>query len=95
MSRYIDADELMRKSIIPLMKSTVLINSSLNSLLCRVANEILLSPTIDLKEETHSFWLPRYKKDVYCIKCGYITIKRTNYCPQCGANMGIIDYRTD
>ena len=45
-------------------------------------------PTADAKEVKHGAWVERIKYYYYsCSLCGYLTSHRTNYCPDCGAEM--------
>lgn len=91
MPRYIDADELLKKSFrieghIDLPSGKAQNFSAIND------TEIINFPTADVAPVVHGEW--DYKNGVYeCTKCGYSFepegyLAYFNYCPNCGAKMG-------
>lgn len=76
MTRYINADEL-KKYIPPEEPLSIL----------AVAN----APTVDAVPVVHGRWelLKCWTgfETLYCSECNYETNNRSNYCPNCGADM--------
>lgn len=54
-------------------------------------------PTVDAVEVVHGRWTPNFEYDFdrgehrltgyHCNQCGIWTLKKSNYCPNCGADM--------
>ena len=64
---------------------------------CLFQRTINNAPTVDAVEVVHGKWTPNFEYDFdrgehrltgyHCDKCGIWTLKKSNYCPNCGAKM--------
>lgn len=89
MARYIDADELLRKSFrieghfdLPHGKAQNF--SAIND------TEILNFPTADVRSERHGHWIEEENGVIVCSECGEEhewQDYRSTYCEDCGAKM--------
>ena len=62
-----------------------------------IISSIENAPTVDAVEVVHGRWIPNFEYDFdrgehrltgyHCDKCGIWTLKKSNYCPNCGARM--------
>ena len=64
----------------------------------RIMHDVLNAmPTIDAVEVVHGRWMPNFEYDFdrgehrltgyNCDRCGIWTLKKSNYCPNCGTKM--------
>lgn len=98
MSRYIDADELLKTCL-----SITITNNGIKYL-DMVYKAIVEAPTADVREVKRGKWIefdtesfngydntgePKWKKQKYfrCSECGYGSVAKSNYCPACGTRM--------
>lgn len=91
MARYIDA-EIAEKNI----KETILGASEFAVDIRNTALEcIRRTPTANVKEVVRGGWIEHinsYENYCECSRCGYIPdspLDETNFCPNCGAEMGV------
>lgn len=87
MSRYIDADKLTEAFV----KAAKQVGNIGDQIAFRMMiNEI---PAADVRENVRGEWIKEYLVEdlgimlYVCDKCAEPTVKKTNFCPNCGADM--------
>lgn len=92
MARYIDADELLRKSI--RIEGHFNLPSGKAQNFSAIDEAIILNfPTADVAPVVHGCWVKEkpdvlvYWKCSACCNCYYLDEPNAKYCPNCGAKM--------
>lgn len=89
MARYIDADELLRKSI-RIEGHFDLPSGKAQNFSAICDTEILNFPTADVRPERHGRWIEEENGVIVCSECGEEhewQDYRATYCEDCGAKM--------
>lgn len=85
MSRYIDADKIEWRLIIPTNATTAEEN-----MIYHARKLVEFQKTADVAEVVHGKWIDKGHDNIYeCSKCGdmWMGVGGYNYCPNCGARM--------
>ena len=89
MNRYIEADELLKRlnaCKYPAEKTTHR-QAAYNAAISDTCRNIDAMPIVDVIEVQHGYW------ELYdiCSVCGAQAEQQTNYCPNCGAQMNLVE----
>lgn len=78
MSRYIDADELLKKAIYPFIELDMKVVT---------VEDIKSAPTADVKPIIRGKWICASGSCAVCNKCNRLNEMYDNFCKHCGADM--------
>ena len=91
MTRYIDADALIKDCANTVIIAERLKEYDISRIFSAMLDTILSQPTIDAEPVLHGKWIEKSTGGEHfdcCSKCGYVEWDApTNYCPNCGADM--------